>query len=553
MSLRKFGIYLAYPPTVDLQAEGLGRHLAEFLKAAQERSDVRFAIACPSWMVDQLHGFFATSGVRPGSFELIAPRRKPLLLSLHQRHAAYRQRPKTPGAFAALRGRAARIGAKVRAHAEKKAVSTRSAGLIAVLGIVALACVALGAALQAVRWPLAAGAAGLGKAGARLARHPAIRRHLGKAGALATQPKQDSLAMRLYRLMEGAEAALLRELIAGRPDIAAWYSPTAFWPSFNDLPAPRLMCVPDVVLADFPVGFAPLGGERFLDNFRQVNRAIAGAEHFVTYSSEVKWRTLVERHHADPATITVIPHGANRLDELLAVSGFADNEAATNALCRALFKAALRKAVQRSASAPLSGEDLRFLFYASQFRPNKNLVSLLRAYRHLLRERYCGHKLVLTGHPDALPEVRQFIVENRLENDVLCLPGLSARELAACYRLADLAVNPSLSEGGCPFTFTEALSLGTPAVMARIAVTEEVIADPELQELMLFDPYDWQDMAGRIEWALNHRQRLLARQKPFYEQLAQRSWHQVVDDYVQVLARISAKREERPCQPAGVC
>ena len=91
-----------------------------------------------------------------------------------------------------------------------------------------------------------------------------------------------------------------------------------------------------------------------------------------------------------------------------------------------------------------------------------------------------------------LPEIAQFIHKHNLQNDVLCLHDLSAQELAACYRLADLAVNPSLSEGGCPFTLTEALSVGTPVVMARIAVTEEVVTDPELQSLMLFDPYDWE-------------------------------------------------------------
>jgi len=54
-------------------------------------------------------------------------------------------------------------------------------------------------------------------------------------------------------------------------------------------------------------------------------------------------------------------------------------------------------------------------------------------------------------------------------------PWLVEFRIAACYKLADLAVNPSLSEGGFPFTFTEALSVGTPVVMARIPVTEEII------------------------------------------------------------------------------
>ena len=144
-----------------------------------------------------------------------------------------------------------------------------------------------------------------------------------------------------------------------------------------------------------------------------------------------------------------------------------------------------------------------------------------------------------------MPEIGDFIRENNLANDVLCLPGLTVPELAACYKLADLAVNPSLSEGGCPFTFGEALSVGTPVVMARIAVTEEVITDPDLQAMMLFDPYVGQDMADRIEWALKNREKLRSVQMEAFKSMSLRTWDAVVADHVRILDRISAG-------PAGV-
>jgi hypothetical protein len=40
-----------------------------------------------------------------------------------------------------------------------------------------------------------------------------------------------------------------------------------------------------------------------------------------------------------------------------------------------------------------------------------------------------------------------------------------------------------------------------------------------MQSLMLFDPYDWQDLAKRIEWALENRAMLLSRQRLLYDQL----------------------------------
>ncbi len=246
--------------------------------------------------------------------------------------------------------------------------------------------------------------------------------------------------------------------------------------------------MPDVVIHEFPVAFSSINQDRLLEVFKCIERTIEGGDHFVTYSDHIKYRTLIDRYRIAPDAIEVVPHGANRLDELIAVSGFPDDKAATDQFCRNLFRVALRKAIGNLNAIHFDSSDAQFIFYATQFRPNKNIVSLLTAYEYLLKRRFIGHKLILTGNPNNLPDIAEFIKAHNLQNDVLCLHGLSAQELAACYRLADLAVNPSLSEGGCPFTLTEALSVGTPVVMARIAVTEEVVTDPELKKLMLFDP-----------------------------------------------------------------
>ena len=56
---------------------------------------------------------------------------------------------------------------------------------------------------------------------------------------------------------------------------------------------------------------------------------------------------------------------------------------------------------------------------------------------------------------------------------------------------------------------------------------------------MLFDPYDWEDMAARIEWALQNKESLLERQLKLYERLAERSWKTVVNRYVAILEHIS--------------
>jgi glycosyltransferase involved in cell wall biosynthesis len=244
----------------------------------------------------------------------------------------------------------------------------------------------------------------------------------------------------------------------------------------------------------------------------------------------VKRGTLVERYHVEPDRIAVVRHGVNRLDPLVTVSGFPDDREATETACRQWLSAALCKAVGSTTAPALGAARFRFLFYASQFRPNKNLLTLLRAYQHLREAHDLGHKLILTGHPAESHDVRDFVEDARL---------LTARELAACYRLADLAVNPSLSEGGCPFTFGEAMSVETPVLMARIPVTEEVIGDERVRDAMLFDPYDWHELAERILWAVSHRDELYALQKPVYEEIVARTWDDVVGEYVGLLASMA--------------
>ncbi|MNO87114.1 D-inositol-3-phosphate glycosyltransferase [compost metagenome] len=368
-----------------------------------------------------------------------------------------------------------------------------------------------------------------------------MRRRIQK---LSHQPKDDGLAVRMYRAMETVESQRMQELIDALSHVRAWYCPTAFWPEFNRIKAPRLVCIPDVVLSDFAVGFSTIGPDRILKVFQDVGKTIEGGDQFVTYSESVKWDTLVDQYAVLPSRVTVVNHAPNDLSRWVSVTGFSDNVSTSRSYCRRLLETALRRTLKTPYGAGFLNSDFKFFFYASQIRPNKNVLTLLRAYEHLLRNKLIGHKLILTGNASVHPQVNAFIQEHRLEKEVLCLHGLKTSELAACYALADLAVNPSLSEGGCPFTFTEALSVNTPVVMARIPVTEEVLTEPELQEITFFDPYDWKDLADRIEWAIEHREELLAIQQRTYMQLSKRSWTDVVDEHLQILEDMSQERNQ---------
>lgn len=546
MPVRHYGIYLAYPPTIDMRAEGLGRYFASFLKGAEGLNDIQFTIVCPSWTKKTLASLFESEQVSSEIYRIVAPEGAPYALRVFEAIRRYRGRQKRQGWISRIAQRTGRIGERLWERLTERAMAVHdvitltqflieSAGVI--IFLVFFACFALPFALLFV----------FGRAVALIAyRLGAVFR--GKWRALLERvlvalsaPQDDSWMLRLFDKMQQEEMRRMRAKIDALKDVRAWYCPTAFWPSFHDIKAPRLMCLPDVVLADFPAGFSSVGGDRFLSTFESVELAIRRGEHFVTYSQAVKWNTLVDRYAVAASKITVVPHAPNLLNRKVEISGLPDAEAASRHYCQTLLRGALQRSTNAGYTATFQNDNVRFLFYASQFRPNKNVLMLLRAFEFLLRKRYFGRKLILTGHPERMPEIGRFVIDHRLENDVIFLHGLNTSELAACYKLADLAVNPTLSEGGCPFTFTEALSLGTPVVMSRIPVTEEVLLDPQLQDVTFFDPFDWSDCAKRIEWAVTHRDELLKFQLDAYATLCKRTWTDVVAEHVKVLEEISSE------------
>jgi glycosyltransferase involved in cell wall biosynthesis len=542
--MKHYGIYIAYPPTVDLRHEGLGRYLAAFLKGASAQKDVSFSVVCPSWSRESLTELLEAEGVPSSSCQVVSPHSKPIVLRLYEAWLQYGKRPKKLSFIQRAVGWLQQKRRDFLQRTSDRIVSAHSVvhllwALLPFLFLVVLAVLLSPLGFVLLVYLL------LHKSGARLigSRVTQIfKLELNRLKSMLSAPEDDGFILLLYRSMEQAETARMQRIISKMEDVRAWYAPTAFWPAFNQIKTPRLMCVPDVVLTDFPVGFSNVGGDRFLESFGTVERAIEGGQHFVTYSAEVKWGTLVDRYGVQASQVNVVHHAPNDLSKWVKVRGFADGAAATRNYCHTLLTSALTRSVQKSYTAEFANSNVRFLFYASQMRPNKNVLNLLRAYQYLLRKRLIGHKLIMTGNPSVLPEIKRFVDENNLQNDVLFLHGLKIQELAACYHLADLAVNPSLSEGGCPFTFTEALSVGTPVVMARIPVTEEVLTAPDLQAATFFDPYDWKEMADRIEWALTHRDELLAIQKPTYERLAQRTWQIVVKEHIAVLDRIAEEK-----------
>lgn len=542
--MRIYGIYLLFPPTIDMRKEGLGRYIAYFIQASQKRKDIKFVIACPSWMKPSLIKLFNDFDINIESCEIITPEKQPLILTgyfMVKKLYKYKRRKKIPKLrFQSLK--------KINLIIKEKISNSRSYVLMGIFSIFYLIALFIKSMVRAIK---------IVNKFVELI----IKRLFNKYNIILKsilpfslskvidKPKKIQEIQNLYKLMQKGEALLIEKLIVKRKDIAAWYCPTAFWPEFNKLPCPKLLSVPDVVLSEFPVGFAKLGGDGFFEVLKNVEKTINEGDYFVTYSDHIKWNTLVDRYNVFPGNVHVVMHGVNALDGVIKLS-CSDNSKEHDNLTEVLFQTALKNCtykpcIQRYCE---SAKDLRFIFYASQFRPNKNLINLLKAYNFLLKQKFIKQKLILTGIPDNYPKLKEFVINNNLQNDVLCLRNISVKELAACYYRADLVVNPTLSEGGFPFTFSESLSVDTPVIMSKIPVTQEVISEFELQELMLFDPYNWEEIAEKIEWGLDNRETLFNRQKILYNKLNERTWDHVLNEYIEILDNISGRSVNSQCR-----
>lgn len=536
--MKTYGIFTAYSPDTKFEHEGLGRYLAMFLKASQSREDIQFAIACPSWSRKSLRALFDSFDIDRKSYSFVGPAQLPLALVLRSL-----VRRKVRGAT--KRGRLKRIlaaGRGIASHLRSvigALLASRNPLQMLLLGLYLLPYL-LVAVLAAVLGGLVLGVTKmlqrLNRAGKRQ-----LARMWWRLRRMRSELSKRYLAAGLYRSMLERELDTIVAMATSRSDIVAWYCPTSLWPEVHRLQGPKLICIPDMVLTEFPVPFA-LDGEHLRLTYRAVQRTLDQPAHFVTYSNRTKWTVAVDRFGIPPSTVSVIPHAANELSEHLKVTGFPDIARTQRNYKQVLLSLAIHKGSRNFTQSGFQ-IDFPYIFYASQFRPSKNIMVLLRAYKELHHNRHFGRKLILTGNLSTASDIQTFLKHSNLHNDVVFLPGLSTAQLAAAYSLADLAVNPSLSEGGMPFTFTEALSVGTPVVMADIEVTREVLTDSDVLEATVFDPYDWQALADKIEWALDNRESVYAKQRAFYDQhLASRTWTDVVNEHIQVLDQLAAGR-----------
>lgn len=540
-----FGVWVESPPLTPLRGEGIGQLLVHLLRGAAERPGQKVVVACASWTAPDLKKLAAEYDVPASSVEfVVASPREPLFVRIKQALRERRKRKRKPRGkrlkwHAALRAEVVRFGERLCAPC----ITGRSwvgfaAGALLVLFVWAVLAVPL--ALLYLPQMASAAFKTLGAAAGRLGGLKGVQALRGGVSAAL-----QSFFARAYQGILDGEYRALSDLVRRRKDVKAWFVPIPWAKGPKDAGVPVVVALPDAVYADFPALFGePMGGTD-----RRIQETTSKASALVVYSEHVKAahagrllgfpldRTYVVRHASMGVRETSLPVDA-------AEGRHHSPRLPGDRIRRYVVDLARRAAEEPSADVQYLRdypfEEVDFLFVSSQLRPHKTMRKLLEALDFLVRRRYRPIKLFTTGRLGSMPETLQYVRERRLERDVLSVPDLPADVHAAFYRLAKLTVVPSLFEGGFPFPFTESLSVDTPVVMSSMPCTRELLP-LEVRPRILFDPYDSNDLAEKIAWALDHREELLAIERPIYQEMAKRTWSVVAGEYLDVFDAVARR------------
>jgi alpha-1,3-rhamnosyl/mannosyltransferase len=140
-----------------------------------------------------------------------------------------------------------------------------------------------------------------------------------------------------------------------------------------------------------------------------------------------------------------------------------------------------------------------YILYVGNFKPHKNVTTLLDAFARLPKPIAKAHQLVLGGAWDTFQPAHAALAAALGLAERVIFPGFIAEpDLPALYSAAALFVLPSTYEGfGLPVL--EAMACGTPVICGRVTSLPEVVGDSAL----LIDPHNAAEMAVAIERGLS--------------------------------------------------
>lgn len=513
------GIFLGYGPQVILNKEGLGRYIAGLIKGFIANGN-QVTIACPNWLMDSVKFLCDDFGIQMNKINFITTNGNPALWDIYNFWHGMQKNDFKMGSIRCFCVETVQKKMMSLPRLRNKILFFLHAFVYAVssLVIVSLICVMLLA-----KW--------LGKLFVRCLRKR--KKHISYVMKYVYSKRIDLPLMLFSRMCENELDLLVSRINFGKKQ-DVWFVPGLFWPQVCKIVNGTVVInAPDLVSEEFPLGFADVyNADNAIDSCR---KTLQGGIYFITYCDYIKRKLLKDKFSKLDEQVLSIPHVNNSMLKYINIGQGVNEQIGVknnlnNRFSHILINTAMEKSsMQHGYAYRMNMVSVKYIFYASQYRPSKNIMNLLRAYEFLLHNKFIRHKLFLTvSRPSK--EMKQYITEHNLENDVICFAGVSAQTLAALYCCADLVVNPTLYEGGFPFTFGEGMSVGTPSIMSDIPQVREVLETAGLENMM-FNPYSWKEIAEKIEWGLSNADLLYEQQLKLYKMMEKRTSDKVAEEY----------------------
>lgn len=175
----------------------------------------------------------------------------------------------------------------------------------------------------------------------------------------------------------------------------------------------------------------------------------------------------------------------------------------------------------------------KYFLSVGSLEPRKNLLFLIKAFIHLKNKINTDYKLVITGRSAwGSNEIRDLIIENNIEKDIILTGYIQDQELISLYNLATYFVFPSIYEGfGLPVL--EAMACGTPVIASNVSSIPEVAGESAIY----IDPHDETTLVSAFEKVISDgkihtdlRQKGLKRAKIFsWENVSKRIYQEYLN------------------------
>ena len=331
----------------------------------------------------------------------------------------------------------------------------------------------------------------------------------------------------------------LAEFANNYVNVEGWLSLFPMFTAARNLKAPVTTVFPDAIPLMFhqfgEANWGEGGGQR--DWLDRVLERVGFSARFITFSDHVAEQQLTKLFGVPSSAIHVVPHASPDLAPLLP---FIHNRQKTS---KSLIRAAdmLRDYAAMRGLAYLIDypfEEVPFIAISTQDRVTKNLHLLAECLKEIVRHDRDSIKIIATATIDYAQgwgRLPILLRKAQLQGDFLSMPDVPPDIHAALLHCANVVVHPSIFEGGhAPFPFYEAVSVGTPCLIARGPHVRELCQRYPGVEAFTFDPSDRCGLAEMIRNVLNNPQTVMDDQLTMFAWMSLYGWSEVAADYARI-------------------